>query len=124
MQQHLKQIPVYLLAVVFFGLGGLGYFLKLLPEPKLEGLSLDYMKVLGGSGYMTAIKVLELIGGLLLFIPRTRAIGLCIIVPIAINIFFFEIFIAKEVGIGAALLALSAAAIYFNKERFAGILGK
>lgn len=119
-----KLIPAYLLAVVFFGLGGIAYFLKLLPEPPLQGLSLDYMKVMGSSGYMNAIKVLELIGGLLLFFPRTRGIGYCIIVPIVINIFFYEIFIAKEIGIGIALIILSIVAIYFDKAKFASVWGK
>ena len=113
-----KQIPAWLLGLVFFGLGGVMYFLKLMPEQKLEGLPLDYMKVLGGTGYMTAIKVLELVGGLLLFFPRTRAVGLCIIVPIAVNIFFFEIFIAKAPGIGVVVLIVSIIAVYFEKDRF------
>ena len=111
-----KQIPAWLLGVLFFGLGGLMYFLKLMPEQKLEGLQLDYLKIMGSTGYMTTIKVLELVGGLLLFLPRTRVIGLCIVVPIAVNIFLYEILIAKDPGIGVAVLIVSIIAIYFEKK--------
>jgi putative oxidoreductase len=74
------------------------------------------------SKYMTTVKVLEIIGGVLLLFPKTRAIGICIIVPIVVNILLFEIFIAKSVSIGAALVVLSILAIYFNKEKFASML--
>lgn len=125
MQQHVKQIPAYLLGLLFFGLGGIGYFFKLLPTP--ENLPTDvvnYMTLMEKTGYMKAIKAFELIGGLLLFFPKTRAAGLCIIVPIAINVLFYEVFIAKEAGIGIACVVLSILAIYFNKEKFANVLPK
>jgi putative oxidoreductase len=124
MQQHVKQIPVYLLALVFIAFGMM-YFLKMTPKmPEMNDLQKNFFGSVGSTGYMDVIKVLEVLGGLLLVFPRTRGIGLCIIIPIVVNIFLFEVFIAKSVGIGAALMALSAAAVYFNKERFAGILGK
>jgi putative oxidoreductase len=116
-----KQIPAYLLGALFT-VFGLMYFFKMMPEPKLEGLPLDYMKVMGASKYMDVIKALEVIGGILLLFPRTRGIGICIIVPIVVNIFLFEILIAKEPGIGIALLIVSALAIYFDKDRFGRIL--
>jgi putative oxidoreductase len=121
MQQHLKQIPAYLLALVFIAFGAM-YFFTEPPKMELNDAQKGFFTAFGGTGYMKAIKVLEIIGGLLLVLPRTRAMGICIIVPIVINIFFYEVFIAKEVSIGAALLVLSILAVYFNKERFTSIL--
>jgi uncharacterized membrane protein len=123
--QHVKQIPVYLLALVFI-VFGLNFFMNFMPMPtEMPELQKKFMGVMAmESKYMTAIKVLEIIGGLLLLVPSLRGLALCIIVPIVVNIFFFEIFIAKAPGIGIALLVISALAIYFNKEKFAGILPK
>ncbi len=124
MQQHLKQIPVYLLALVFIAFGMM-YFLKMMPDmPPPNDLQKGFFGSVGATGYMDVIKVMEVLGGLMLIFPRTRAMGLCIIVPIVVNIFFYEIFIAKEAGIGIALIVLSALALYFNKEKFASVLGK
>jgi putative oxidoreductase len=116
-----KQVPVYLLAAVFI-IFGVMYFLKMMPEPKLEGNPLEFMKLMGGTGYIDVVKVLEVLGGLLLLFPRTKGMGLCITTPICVNILLYELCIAKEPGIGIALVLLSALAIYFNKERFKGIL--
>jgi putative oxidoreductase len=124
MQKHVKQIPVYLLALVFIAFG-LMYFLKMMPvQPEMNDLQKGYFTALGSTGYMDFIKALEVIGGILLILPRTRGIGICIIVPIVVNILCYEVFIEKAPGIGIALIVLSALAIFFNKEKFAGILGK
>ena len=119
-----KQIPAYLLGILFFGLGGIVYFFHLMQAPPPKGDALIFMSLFESSGYMAAIKVCELVGGLLLFFPRTRGIGLCIIAPIAINIFFFEIFLSKDIGFSILILVLLALAIFFEKEKFAGLLGR
>ncbi len=124
MQQHVKQIPAYLLALVFVAFGFM-YFLKMMPaQPEMNDMQKSFFAAIGTNGYMDTIKVLEVLGGILLSFPKTRAMGLCIIVPIVVNIFLYEIFIAKAPGIGIALLVVSALAIYFNKEKFSGIIGK
>ncbi len=119
---HIKSIPAYLLALVFAGFG-IAYFLKLMPTPDMTGDPLTFMQLFGGSGYMTAIKVFEVIGGLLVIAPRTRAMGLCILAPIAVNILLFELCIAHKPGIGVILVIVTVLAIYFSKDKFKGVLG-
>lgn len=122
MQQHVKQIPAYLLALVFIAFGMM-YFLNMMPDPgPMTDLQKGFFGAVGGTGYMNLIKALEVIGGVMLIFPRTRAMGICIIAPIAVNILCYEVFIAKEAGIGIALVALCVLAVYFNKNSFAGIL--
>ena len=47
----------------------------------------------GPTGYLTFVKVFELIGGILVAIPRTRNLGLLVLGPIIVNILAFHLFI-------------------------------
>jgi len=77
------------LAFVFFGLNGFFHFAPTpTPDP---GSIIDLMIK---SGYMKVIKGLEVLGGVLLVIPRTRVLGLILVSAILFNIacvhqFFF-----------------------------------
>ena len=119
--QIAKQIPAYLLAFIFVA-GGIAYFLKLAPQPEMTGDPATFMALMGPTGYMTFVKVCEVLFGLFLVIPKTRALGLLLIAPIVVNILLFEVLIAKQPGIGVALLFLNVLAIYFNKEKHGSIL--
>ncbi len=114
------QIPAYLLALVFIVFGS-AYFLKLIPTPAMTGDPATFMDLFSHTGYMAAIKVFEVVGGLLMLFPRTRAIGYCIITPIALNIVLYEFLIAHQPGIGIVILLLCVLGIYRMKDRFAGI---
>jgi putative oxidoreductase len=78
------------------------FFFKLMDmPPPPEGTAADhFMKALMPTGYMTFVKSLELLGGILVAIPCTRNFGLLVLGPIIINILAFQIFIMK----GAMLL--------------------
>ena len=47
------------------------------------------------SGYLTFVKVLEIIGGLLVAIPKTRRLGMLILGPIVVNILAINVFMIK-----------------------------
>ena len=116
-----KQIPAYLLGALFI-FGGVTYLFKFAPEQPMTGDSATFMKLFGGSGYMTIIKMCELFFGILVLIPKTRALGLILLAPIIVNIFLFELFIAKAPGIGMALIVVNALAIYLIKEKYSSII--
>jgi putative oxidoreductase len=116
-----KQIPAYLLGALFV-FGGAAYLFKLVPAEPMTGDSGTFMNLLASSGYMTTIKVCELLFGLLVLIPKTRALGLVLLAPIAVNILLFEVHIAKAPEIGVALVVVTALAIYLNKEKYSSIL--
>ena len=104
--------------VVLFGL------VKMPPPPEGTPAAL-FMGALGPTGYMTFVKVLELIGGILVAIPRTRNFGLLVLGPILVNILAFHIFIMK----GATLLdpmlivivLLSLYLLWVGRKAFAGL---
>jgi putative oxidoreductase len=116
------QIPSILLAIVFI-VFGLNFFLNFIPMPPLEGLNKKFFEVMAmESNYMMIIKVLEIVFGLMLLLPKTRALGLLLIAPIAVNILIYEVVIAHQPGIGVLLVVLVAAGIYFNREKYLSIV--
>ena len=85
-----------------------------------------FMGALVPTGYFTFVKILELTGGILVAIPRTRNFGLLILGPILVNILAFHVFIMK----GAMLLdpmlivivLLTLFVLWSGRKAFAGLL--
>jgi putative oxidoreductase len=101
-------------AVVLFGFA---------PTPEIpEGTPVaHFMSAFGPTGYMTFVKVFEMLGGILVAIPRTRNLGLLVLGPIIINILAFHLFVAGEgvfnpMIIGICLLALFL--IWSDRQRW------
>ncbi len=117
----LKHVPAALLAFLFL-FGGLNFFFHFVPDPAMTGKPLDFMVLFGGTGYMTVIKVLEVLGGLLILFPAHRAKALLIIGPIAVNILLFEIYIAGAVGVGAVLILLVLAQAFIDQDKFKALI--
>jgi hypothetical protein len=78
------------------------------------------------TGYMTFVKVLEALGGLLVVIPKTRNLGLLILGPILVNIFAYLAFVMKGEGLFSPVMGVIAAlALYLlwaGRKEFAGLI--
>ena len=72
---------------------GLLFFFGPKPPPMPPSPAAAFMDVMIGTEYMAFVKVLEIAGGLLTALPRTRNAGLLILGPIIVNILAFHIFI-------------------------------
>ena len=98
-----------LLGLTFF-VFGFNYFLKFMPVPPPTGEAAQrFMGALSSSGYLTAIKVLEILGGALVLSGRFTALGLLILGPIVVNICLYNLFMDPKglaFGIGLSLLLL------------------
>ncbi len=93
----IKKIPVYVLGIIFV-LFSLQFFVMVLTHtamPEMPGMAGQYMNILFKSGYVWVVKVLELVIGVLILVPRTRRIALVLIAPICVNIFLSEILIIQ-----------------------------
>lgn len=92
------------------------------PTPEAE----MFMGALGPTGYLTFVKVCELIGGILVAIPRTRNFGLLFLGPIILNILAYHAFVTKghdlfnPMLIGICLLALYL--LWVERKKFLGLL--
>jgi putative oxidoreductase len=117
-----KQIPAYLLGALFVFGGASHLFHFGPPPPPMTGDAGTFMTLFSSTGYMTIIKICELLFGILVLIPKTRALGLILLAPIVVNILIFELHVARQPGIGVALVVVTALAIYLNKEKYSSIL--
>jgi hypothetical protein len=71
-----------------------------------------FMAAFGPTGYMTFVKVFELLGGLLVLLPSTRNVGLLILGPIIVNILAFHQFVAKDGILQPMLLGIGLLSVY------------
>jgi hypothetical protein len=96
------------------------------PPPPPEGSpAAFFMGAFVPTGWMTLVKICELIGGILVAIPKTRNFGLLVLGPIIINILAFHILIEKGNGlVGPPLLIalLAAFLLWAERKAFAGLL--
>ena len=96
-----------------------------MPPPAEGTPAALFMGAFGPTGYMTFVKVLELIGGCLVAVPRTRNFGLLVLGPIIVNILAFHIFIMKGEGlVGLPLLVavLAAFLLWTARRAFSGLI--
>lgn len=126
--KHLPNIVGALLGLAFIAFG-LMYFLKLMPDqppPPPDSAAAKFMGAFAPTGYLDFVKVLEILGGLLVAIPRTRNFGLLVLGPILINILAFHVFITKGAGLyDPPLIVLSVMAAYLlwsGRKAFAELL--
>ena len=100
---------------------------KLAPMPEIpEGTPpWHFMAAFGPTGYMTFIKVLELAGGILVAIPKSRNIGLLILGPIIVNIVAYHAFVLGGQGLlDPMLIGIVALALYLlwvERKAFCGL---
>ena len=108
-------IAAGLLGLVFL-FAGLTVLLKLVPMPPPPPSDTPagmFHGAFGPTGYMTFVKVLEVLGGLLVLFPRTRAVGLMVLAPILVNIVAFHVFILGGQGLFSPLLVIAVLAAGF-----------
>ena len=102
---------------------GLDFFIKVLPmpAPQFPESATKFIGVLGASGYLTAVKVLEVTGGALVLSGRLVPLGLVMLTPVAVNIALFEIFLVGQPGLGVALTGLCIFLVWAYRSHFAGV---
>ncbi len=125
--KYLPNIAGILLGLLFIMSAVVVLFNLVATPPMPEGTpQAMFMGAFGPTGYMTFIKVLELIGGILVAIPRTRNFGLLILGPILVNILAFHLFITKGEGLlNPMIIFIVLLAVYLlwvGRRAFAGLL--
>lgn len=127
--KYIPHVAGGLLGALFI-MAGMVMLLNLAPDmpPPPEGSPQAlFMGAFATTGYLTFVKVLEVIGGVLVAIPFTRNIGLLVLGPIIVNILAFHAFITKGEGLfSPMILVIVALALYLlwvGRRAFAGLLG-
>jgi uncharacterized membrane protein YphA (DoxX/SURF4 family) len=109
-----------LVGLAFF-VFGLNFFLEFipLPKPEVSQQALNFLGAIAGSGYLAFVKVLEIVGGAMVLSGRLLALGLVLVTPVAVNIALYEIFLAKQPGLGILLTVLCAFLVWAYRSHFA-----
>ncbi|MBS0658326.1 MAG: hypothetical protein JSR82_08805 [Verrucomicrobia bacterium] len=110
---------------LFFVFSGAVVLFKLvdIPAPP-PGSVFEQFNKLFGDGWMQLIKACEIVGGLLLAIPKTRNFGLLFLGPIVINILAFHQFAAKDGLFQPVLIVITLASLFLlwaGREKFANL---
>ncbi len=94
--KHLPNIAGALLGLLFVASGIVVLFHLVPMPPPPEGTPpAHFMAAFIPTGYMTFVKALEVLGGILVAVPRTRNLGLLVLGPILVNILAFHLFVAQ-----------------------------
>jgi hypothetical protein len=113
------------LLFIVFALNFFFHFLKDTPPPPGTAASV-FGSIMYNSGYMTFVKTLEVLGGVLVAIPKTRNIGLLILGPIIINILCFNLYLPGANGLfSLPVIGISALALFLvwcERNAFSALL--
>jgi hypothetical protein len=123
--KYLPTIASVLLGLLFL-MASVTFFLGMVPKEQLvEGSAKAmFMGAFGPTGYMHFVKACELIGAILVLIPRTRNIGLLVLGPILVNILAYGAFIDKAAfnPFTAVVVVLALYLLWCGRKSFAGLL--
>ncbi len=126
--KHLPNIIGALLGLAFVAFGAMFLFnmVPKQPDPPADSAIAHFMTAFGPTGYMKFVKVIEVIGGILVAIPRTRNLGLLALGPVLVNIIAFHAFITGGVGLFSPLLIIlclmAAYLLWAGRKSFASLL--
>lgn len=133
MTRHLPTVAGALLglAFVFFGVIGLLIATGLM-DPPAEALPTPgtpaalFMEASMPTGFMTYVKIFEVLGGLLVAFPKTRNWGLLVLGPIVITIFAYHATVMGGKDLFApqvvVLAVLAAYLLWVERRAFRGLL--
>jgi hypothetical protein len=79
------------------------------------------------TGYMMFVKVIELIGAILVMVPRLRNMGLLLLGPVIVNILAFSTFVTNGQGLLNPLVIVVVVCALFllwdSRARWMGLVG-
>ena len=126
-QSTITNVVAGLLGLLFLVFGS-NFFLKFLPVPPApEGTpAAAFLGAMFGSGYLAFVKVLEIVGGLAVAIPRLRRLGLLLLGPVIVNIVAFQIFFTNGAGLTARpvllIIVTSLYLVWAERRAFSNFL--
>lgn len=131
MKKLLPNIAAVVLGLLFL-MASVMFFLKLGPKPTFpEGSAIShFFAAFGPTGYLTFVKVFELVGGLLVMIPRLRNFGLLLLGPVIVNIVAYHMLVDdpysilnfKYMWMLYIIIGCSLYLLWVERKKFAALL--
>ena len=118
---------VSLLFGLMFINAGLNKFLNYMPTP--SDLPESMLKVMGAfmqiSWLMPLVGIIEIIGGILFIIPKYRALGAIVILPVMVGILLLNIYDAPSgLPIALVLFAINLWVIIENRSKYMPLISE
>lgn len=114
------------LAFLVFGLNHFLHFLPDMPAPAKGSPPALFFGAIYPTGFLSFIKICEILGGIFVALPKTRNIGLLLLGPIVVNILAFHLFLTDRSGLldppVIAVSVLSAYLLWVGRKKFCGLL--
>ncbi|WP_207436030.1 DoxX family protein [Sabulibacter ruber] len=110
------------LMMVSFGLNKFFHYMPM-PEPSPEMMPI-IMALVATGWILPLVAVAEIVGGVLIAIPRYRALGALIIFPVMVGIVVHHL--AHDIagiGMSLALFAINVWVIFENREKYLPMVG-
>jgi putative oxidoreductase len=132
MKKWLPIVAGIVLGLLFL-MASVMFFLNLGPKPTFpEGSPIShFFAAFGPTGYLKFVKVFELIGGLLVMIPRLRNFGLLLLGPVIVNIVAYHMLVDDPMSIlnikfmwMLYIIVVCALYLFWDaRKKFANLLG-
>lgn len=121
------QIVAILLGLAFVAFGAMNLF-GFMPKdpPPMPAAAMSFMAAMMPTGYMKFVAAIQLLGGLLVAVPRTRNVGLLFLGPIIVNILAFHIFLTggHDLVPGLVVAALALFLLYVERRAWAALVAR
>lgn len=131
MKKRLPLIASIVLGLLFV-MASVMFFLNLGPKPTFpEGSPIaHFFAAFGPTGYLKFVKLFELVGGIVVMIPRLRNFGLLLLGPVIVNILAYHLLVddpmsmlnLKYMWMLYLIVALSLYLLWDARKKFAGLL--
>ncbi|MFM8790381.1 MAG: hypothetical protein ACKOEI_11135 [Chthoniobacterales bacterium] len=117
--KHVFTAARILLGIIFLVFSA-NYWLKFIPIPlPVEGSpAAGFMGAIYGSGFLTLVKVLELVAAVLLLTGRYVNLALTLLGPIVVNILLFHAFIKQSDHGLSILIAVLALVVLIGQKSY------
>ena len=117
--KHVFTAARILLGLIFL-IFSLNYWLKFIPipAPAAESLAAGFMGAIYGSGFLTLVKVLELISAVLLLSGRYINLALTLLGPIVVNILLFHVMIKQSDHALSVVIAVLALVVLIGQKNY------
>lgn len=101
--------------------GGLNKYLNYMPVPPdlPEPLMKDNVAIMEIAWLLPLVGLAEMVGGLLIIIPKTRALGILVVFPVMVGVLLTHITVAPEgLPIAGVIWAIMIWLIFENRQRY------
>ena len=117
--KHVFTAARVLLAIIFL-VFSLNYWLKFIPipAPAAENLAAGFMGAIYGSGFLTLVKVLELLSAILLLSGRYINLALTLLGPIVVNVLLFHVLIKQADHALSVVISVLALIVLIGQKNY------